>query len=250
MTKSPANLELNVGGAFVQGKKRLAVRDSFVRRTGPSLVSRRQHRAFRLYLLCLWCCYPQGTPRLSYHLENKDLAALLEIPGNLETRTSSISQMLGTLEAEYLIKRERNARQRTIIVLHEDTSRSEYTQPKGGGPNAYVELPGEFFANGWLNRLSAAATLVTLIALREQRYLKHLRTKDKWRDDSFDWFQPMSHLADHYNIGTTTLEKGVKELKNCGFLSSRLTGRHPRHGGLVAPRNLYTNHADIFGEAA
>lgn len=242
----PDNPQFTRRGASVEGKRRLAIRDSFIKQTGPSLIRRRQHHAFRMYLLALWCCYPYGRPRLPHHLENKHLAALLALGKKADSRRSSAGHVLAVLERERLIRRTHEGKQRSIIVCHESGDGKEYTQPKGGGPNAYVELCREFFENDWLNRLSVPAILVMLIALREERFLAHRRKQDKRWDASFDWFQSVSRLVAHYRVGATTIDKGLKELKACGFLTSRLTARHPQHRGLVAPRNLYSNHPEIF----
>ena len=230
----------------MQGKRRLAIRDSFIKEKGPSLISRRQHHAFRMYLLALWCCYPHGGPRIPPHLENKHLAVLLDLGVRPDSARSSAGHVIAFLEQERLLRRTRQGRQRSLIVGHESGDGRDYTRPKGGGPNAYVELPGHFFVNDWLNRLSAPAILVLLIALREERFMSYRKSKEKGWDETFDWFQPVSHLAKHYRLGKTTIEKGLRELRNCGFLTSRLTARHPRKKSLVAPRNLYSNHADVF----
>ncbi len=245
-TSSTEHLQLTRQGARVQGKKRLAIRDSFIRGTGPRLVRARQHHAFKLFLLALWCFYPRGRPCLRYDLENKHLAALVGIGRKPDSRRSAAGHVLAVLEKQRLIRRAREGQQRIVIVCHESGDGREYTQPKGGGPNAYVELPGEFFANGWLNRLSAPAILVMLIALREQRFLAFRRKQRRHRNTSFDWFQPVTELVKRYGIGATTIEKGLRELKAYGFLTTRLTARHPQHGGLVAPRNLYSNHPETF----
>lgn len=247
-TNGSGNLQLTRRGASVEGKKRLAIRDSFIKRTGPRLIHRRKHHAFKLYLLALWCHYPRGEPRLPRLLENKHLAHLLDIGGSEDTARSAVSRVLGDLEEEQLIRREREGRQRTILLCHETGNGQQYTRPRGGGENAYVELPGEFFTNGWLNSLSAPAILVTLVALREARFLTYRRSKQAGWSGHFDWFSPVSYLSDRYQLGATTIEKGIRELRACGFLTSRLTGRNPQFGRLMAPRNLYTNHLEIFEE--
>lgn len=230
----------------MQGKKRLAIRDSFIKETGPRLIHLRQHHAFRLYLFALWCYYPRGRPRLP-QMENKEIAALLGIGGRGDSGRSAVGHVLAVLEERHLLLRIHESNQRMILVCHESGDGREYSQPKGGGPNAYVEVSSGFFANGWLNKLSAPATLVMLIALREQRYQAYRRTQDQRWDKSFDWFQSVARLSKEYSLGKTTIEKGIRELKSCGFLTSRLTARHPKHRGSVFPRNLYSNHPDVFG---
>ena len=247
---TPPNPQLAKKGVLISGKRRLAIRDSFVKITGPKLISARQHHAFRAYLLALWCCYPFGLPRLPGHLENKHLAAVLDLGQSASSRRSSAGHVLRKLEDLGLIRRFRDGKSRTVIVCHESGNGDDYTQPKGGGPNAYIVLPSEFFTNGWLTRLSAPAILVLLIALREERFMKHRREQEKWNNTVFDWFQPVSRLSEQYNIGSTTIEKGLKELKVVGFLTTELTGRHPRDGFPVNPRNLYTNHFSVFRSAA
>ncbi|MCH7706350.1 MAG: ABC transporter permease [Chloroflexi bacterium] len=59
----------------------------------------------------------------------------------------------------------REGQTRRILVCHEAGGGQLYTQPKGGGPNAYIELPSGFFTNGWINELPAAAILVLLMGL-------------------------------------------------------------------------------------
>ena len=233
-------------GVTVEGKKRLAIRDSFVKSTGPRLVRTRQHHAFRTYLLCLWCHYPKGEPRLPSHLDNKQLATLLEVGRRAANRRSSIGHVLARLESERLIRRVREGQTRRILVCHEAGGGQLYTQPKGGGPNAYIELPSGFFTNGWINELSAAAILVLLMALREERFLNHRRSLSRWKNVKFSWFQTASRLSDHYGVSKTTVEKGLRELRAIGFLTARQTKSHPKTGMRVERRNLYSNHLEIF----
>ncbi len=248
--KTTANLELARNGATVAGKRELAIRDSFIKETGPQLIRERQQHALKLYLFALWCHYPQGKPRLSRVLENKQLGALLDMGRTEQSRRSAVSRALRVLEAHRLIRRVREGDHREVIVCQEAGTGADYTMPRGGGENAYVRIPGEFFAHGWLNALSAPAILVFLIALREQRFLKYRREKQSWRNQSFDWFQPVERLNKSYGLGTTTIEKGIRELRSWGYLTTEITGRHPRDGGRVAPRNLYCNHITVFNNLA
>jgi len=121
----------------------------------------------------------------------------------------SLSHAWSVLEEHALIERPRKGRLLNIRPLREDGSGHPYTSPTGSERDHYFILPNAFWTRQLHATLSWPELSVLLILLKETN------------------LQPTAPLAIDraqawYGISRATAEQGITELRNAGFLTSKV----------------------------
>lgn len=124
------------------------------------------------------------------------------------------------VESDYVEKVQRPGMPSRVMLLEETGSGQSYTHPgshwdTNNTPSVkvedrprYLQVPKEFWTQGWISVLSGAATAMYL-ALIEQ-------TRGKKYEDI--WFSP-AVAAKRYGLTDVTRQKGLRQLELCGLIS-------------------------------
>lgn len=128
-------------------------------------------------------------------LENKVWARALGISGS--SSTSTISRLFRRLTDMDLMDKSKNGRTPVYRALHDSGNGSSYEKTSD-----YLTIPLEYWTEDiWLTLgLPAKAVLLIFLSLPAQSYL------------------PQNQVSKWYGISADTLGKGVKQLKELGFL--------------------------------
>lgn len=121
----------------------------------------------------------------------------------------SLSHAWGVLEEHALIERPRKGRLKNVRPLKEDGSGNPYTSPTGSERDHYFILPNAFWTRQLHATLSWPALSVLLILLKETNLQA---TAPLAIDRAHAW----------YGISRTTAEQGITELRNAGFITSKV----------------------------
>jgi DNA-binding IscR family transcriptional regulator len=188
-------------------RMRVPIRNTFVQKgTGSEstpgalsqLVRHHDELGLDLYLLILMAAtkephdvvYPAGTWARS-------------LAPHQAVSTVRVSKALARLEKLKLIKRRRSGRLTVITLLNEDGSGDPYTRPMMKG-DFWLQVPVEYWHQGWYRKLSFAAKAMLLIALH--------------RGPGFTL--PAKKGAKWYGISADTIESGLAELEKAGLLDN------------------------------
>ncbi len=125
------------------------------------------------------------------------------------TAKSSVSKALGRLVDLNLVERERDGRKMRITLLHEDGSGADYSRPVKAKDGLWLNLPHEYWTEGWHLKLGArqhpmrAKTLLLIsLSLADGFYLV--------QDHSQDW----------YGLSPDFIGGGLADLRDAGLLDA------------------------------
>jgi hypothetical protein len=134
----------------------------------------------KLYLSLLWLAPDRERPVFTYPAHQ--LAALLDLPNPDRAGARRIQDALRWLHEQSFVALDRQPGNVTRVHLLDDAGTgTPYRDPgsltcKKAGlsdrereQHSYVQLPGEYWTNGWVTHLSGAATAMYLAALRGER---------------------------------------------------------------------------------
>jgi hypothetical protein len=170
-----------------------------------------------------------------------------------------VGEQLAKLEDKKLIRRiMRPGHRPYLLVLRDDASGKPFDDPDGTSGNSYVTLQGTVVASRALAGWGAPELSFYLAAMIAERYAQASRPTRSRRPPLGGgvWFRPLSWYADperrfgapervRIPFSIPTLERGLKQLKKDGLVTSQRITHHPRTARrLRGPRNLYTNHFD------
>jgi hypothetical protein len=166
----------------------------------------------KLYLSLLWLAPDRERPVFTYPAHQ--LAALLDLPNPDRAGARRIQDALRWLHEQSFVALDRQPGNVTRVHLLDDAGTgTPYRDPgsltcKKAGlsdrereQHSYVQLPGEYWTNGWVTHLSGAATAMYLAALRGERGPVHEPV----------WISPRIG-REQYDLSDETRTKGLKEL--------------------------------------
>jgi hypothetical protein len=123
-----------------------------------------------------------------------------------------ITDAMSALEVTGLLEVERRRSWPSVCkLLDERGTRAPYVRPGEPGPShsVYVSVPTEFWTNGWIVTVEAAALTVFLIMLDQRGYP---------RSDEAFWLSPQQR-SNRYGVSEDTLYSGARSLEALGLLS-------------------------------
>jgi hypothetical protein len=164
-------------------------------------------------------------------------ARALDLDPRRPSSRATVSKNWAWLERQRLIARSRQGRRSRITVLRDDGSGLS----SGGHPakrgDRYFKLPYEYWIGEWHRRLDLASLAVLLIGLS-------LRG---------EFALPVRRVQEWYGISSTTLNKGLKGLRDQQLLEAKRIRRAAplapdgftleNHYTLLAPFNVATGRA-------
>lgn len=197
--------------------------------------------ALKLYIAILWisAAKPYAT-----NIEAADWARILDLPDPDRKGAARVRHGLTTLENHMLIHKEHIPGQRAVRItpFREDGSGAPYTPPKANKKtDRYFAIPKELWANGHIQKMSAAALTMLLIVLEEQRREKN---KKQW------WTQ--KEFNKRFHISKDTRAKGTKELEVRGLITTQFKYLRMNKNEPLTPRKtrkLYAASGEVYGES-
>jgi hypothetical protein len=112
------------------------------------------------------------------------------------------------LENRRLIRRERG---HPVQLLREDGSGAAWTHPgEDRDTVGYFSLPRRYWTDGWHERLRLPGKAMLLILLAETN-----------TPGSPTFTLPAAKIAQHYGLSTSTVKRGLDELREHGLLGER-----------------------------
>lgn len=120
--------------------------------------------------------------------------------------SSAATKILGRLETQGLITRQRSGRARkiTVTLLRPDGSRQRYTRPDGR-TDRFLKLSHRFWAEGWHQTLDLPALAMLLVALHEKPGFELASER----------------VPDWYGWSADTAERGMKTLERHRLIQVR-----------------------------
>lgn len=237
-----------------------AIRYRFIARQEPSDPSPPMARILRgsggrggttrlmLYLSLLWLARNRTRERPVFAYPAQQLAALLGLPSPQTAGARRIQEALRWLAKTGFVALDHRRGSVTRVHILDDAGTGDPYQPAGGmvtrgrrlppqerEKHFYVQLPAQYWTNGWITVLSGAATAMYLACLYEQR----------GRTDRTIWISPAAG-RERYDLSDETRNKGLRELTDWGLLE---LGRRPVPGASFfderfRARNVYLlNHS-------
>lgn len=193
----------------------------------------------KLYLSLLWLARNQEAPYFSYSAQ--DWAVLQGLPDPTGLGARRVQDAFRWLEGATLVELDRRPGVATGVRLLDDGGTgASYVSPgiamsrsKGNSrsrtDHRYIQLKADFWTNGWVVELSAAAIAMYLVVLHEQR------------GDSAEavWIAP-SVGQNTYCLSTDFRSSGFRELVDLGVLTkSRQAVHRGAFSGRERARNIY-----------
>ena len=173
----------------------------------------------KLYLSLLWLARGRERPVFGYPAQQ--LAALLGLPAPGTAGARRVQDALRWLHEQNFVALDRRPGDVTRVHLLDDAGSGTVYRDPGSltSPQSklsrtereqhfYVQLPSEYWTNGWITHLSGAATAMYLAALREERGPARAPV----------WISPRIG-REQYNLSDETRTKGLKELVDNSLLA-------------------------------
>lgn len=152
---------------------------------------------------------PNGDEGLNYdvRLSARVWARLLGLAED-ESGRRAVGRNWRALTELKLVETRRVGRQITVTLLREDGSGNPYTRPKTR-TDPYLKIPYDFWLDGHAARLKLPGLALAVIAC-----------------SLADWFPlPFDKGPAWYGIGSSTVERGLRELRRAGLLDQQYTWR-------------------------
>jgi hypothetical protein len=169
---------------------------------GPlaDIIKHGRARALELYLLTV--TWATGAPH-DVIRDSRIWARAVGLPDTPSGR-AAVSRNWTYLKGLKLVELSRQKRLAKVRLLREDGSGRVYTHPSKDGKSAnYLQLPFEFWKNGFNDTLSLSAKAMLLIALTQP--------------DHFSL--PVERVPAWYGISESTAARGFRELREADLLS-------------------------------
>ena len=117
----------------------------------------------------------------------------------------------------HLVQAARDGRLLRVTLLHEDGSGAPYTHPGETRDTPYLQLPYDYWLAGHADELKLPGKAILLIAMTLA-----------------DWFSlPFAKGPTWYGIGSSTVERGLRELRRADLLEAHLTWKKAPLSGLA-----------------
>ena len=125
---------------------------------------------------------------------------MLDMPQTVATETT-VSRNWSWLEAQKLVRSERDHRVRKVFLLLENGSGRPFERATGQG-RGFFKLPYAYFIQRWHRELRLAGKATLLICLAQAP----------------TFTLPTEHAATWYGVSADTLQRGLDELRDLGLL--------------------------------
>ena len=123
------------------------------------------------------------------------------------TGLSALSRILRRAEFRQLLRREHRGSGIVLYPLREEGDGGDYARPLGGRRRPYLQIPLQYWKDGWDRLLTLPAKAMLLVLLSRE-----------------DWsVLPFDEVEDWYSITRETAEKGIRELKKVGLLEASVS---------------------------
>lgn len=165
----------------------------------------------KLYLSLLWLASGEGHSADWPASHWADLLGLSERDSKGKRR---VQEGFAWLNENCLVGVEQRPRKHPIVtLLHEAGTGAAYTKPgltaeKGGEP-IYRRLSANWWTNGWLAQLSAAA-IVTWLVYQDETGVR----------SDYVWLTP-GQSSQRYGLSIDTRKKGLRELRDVGLIEHK-----------------------------
>ncbi len=163
------------------------------------IVRRGRERTLEQYLLAV--ALATGHPH-DVNRDSRIWARAVGLPENASGR-AAVSRNWAFLRNLKLVRVARKKRLASVTLLREDGSGAPYTHPSKDRRPSYLQLPFEYWLDGYHTRLSLAAKTMLLIALS--------------LPDRFPL--PGARAPSWYGISESTAARGFRELREAGLLT-------------------------------
>lgn len=188
----------------------------------------------RLYLALLWRC---SSPPYSTDIPARQWAELLALDPPVTTYSRRITSAIRRLEEANLISVQREkGRSSLITLLDESGDGTEYFPERNGTDprNRWVQIPIEMWQNDKFYGLGTPGLAMMLALLADA----HPNGEPMW------W--SVTRFAQRIGLTASTRARGVKELKEAGFLtvSKMKVSNAPGRFAKESVRNTYQLHLD------
>ena len=181
-----------------------------------------------------------------------------------------VGEQMRELERRNLIRREQDERGRRpkLLVLSDLADGSPYDDPgkDTGHRSGYVTVLGSVLTSPAFREWGAREVAGYLCAMTADRLARHRHLKNTGQEipvgeatwfRQADWFNgqnpnaPRGHGAVVYPFSTSTIERGLRSLRDQGLILARRTITNPetRQHFQSGPRMVYTNRFDSIGKA-
>lgn len=237
------------------GRKRVQVRSAFVEAQSPAtpppltLLLRGGRGGEVKVKLLLSMLFAATAPPYNVNFPARSWAGLLGLPDPESKGAARINAAIRKLDALGYVRVEKRPGQPSrIFLLEESGSKKEYTHPgevwvtnKDADPRTrrktprYMQLPIEFWSEGWAAALGGPALAMLLILLNSAR----------GKEPSGLWFS-QSVIEARYGLAEATRRKGLDQLTAFGLVSIDRTRIVRDELSTGRYRNTYTVHTERF----
>lgn len=125
-----------------------------------------------------------------------------------ESGRRTVGRNWAALEELNLVAKRRTGRQNTVTILREDGSGLPYTRPKTKD-DPFLKIPYDFWLDGHAEELKLPGMALAVIAC-----------------SLTDWFPlPFDKGPTWYGIGSSTVERGLRELRRADLIEAKHTWR-------------------------
>lgn len=188
----------------------------------------------------------------------------------LEKKRAWVGEQLQELERRRLLRRvsDPKGRRPEIVMLSDRCDGTPFDDPGVGarGADGYVTVSGAVISSELFRDWGAPEVVGYICAMTADRFGRHRhrqRTGEAVEPGAATWFRqadwfnnqnpnfdrPTGHIA--YPFSTTTIERGLRELRAQGLIDGRRTTKNPETGQRFSsgPRMVYENRFAAFRQA-
>ncbi|MGH9090288.1 MAG: hypothetical protein ACRDZR_02735 [Acidimicrobiales bacterium] len=186
-------------------------------------------------------------------------------PVERDKKREWVREQLQILEARHLLTRvDVGDGRHQVIMLCDLGTGAPYDDPGAARTRRlYLTIPGSVLAQPEFRDWGSPELVGFLCALVGDRYARNMATKRGWSVPEHgaatwyrqaDWFNNKNGYRPEGNIAlpfsTSTIERGLKSMRDRGYISGHRTKRNPAGGRFLHPRVMYTNQFDRVGAEA
>ena len=185
-----------------------------------------------------------------------------------EKKRTWVAEQLQELERRCLVLRypDPQGRRPMLVVLSDKGDGSQFDDPGSQRNTGYVTISGAIISSPLFRSWGAPEVVGYLCAMTADRFARHRhrqRTGEEVEIGAATWFRqadwfnnknpylarPEGHVA--YPFSTTTIERGLRALRDQGLIDAQRTTRNPETGQRFSsgPRMVYENRFSQVGQA-
>lgn len=185
-----------------------------------------------------------------------------------EKKRTWVAEQLQELERRSLVLRHADpqGRRPMLVVLSDQGDGSQFDDPGSQRGTGYVTISGPIISSPVFRSWGAPEVVGYLCAMTADRFARHRhrqRTGEEIEIGAATWFRQADwfnnrnryleraegHVA--YPFSTTTIERGLRALRDQGLIDAKRTTRNPETGQRFSsgPRMVYKNEFSRIGQA-